>query len=499
MPKKSEKKQATKPVKAAEQKSKKRKILFAGSEAFPFSGTGEFGEVLASLAHAVNESGEYEARVILPLYESFPQDRRAELEFVCWTFVKLAWRNQYCGLFRLKDGNTTFYFIDNEYYFKRKNRYGYSDDGERFAFFSRAVLDMIPKLGFVPDILHCHDWQTALVPIYYKLFYMYEQGLEGIKTVFTIHNIEYQGKHPHDAIEEVFGIPDNEFASIEHNGEINLLKGAIDYSDMITTVSPSYALEITTEEHGCGLDAVLHKNSHKLHGIINGIDTTTYNPKTDTALVAQFSADDNSGKVLDKVELQKMLWLPINKNIPVIAMITRLIPDKGMDIVQEALPEILARGVQFVLIGMGDEQYETHFKRMQDEHDDCVRTVIAFDRNLIHKIYAGADIVLMPSLSEPCGMVHMVASRYGTIPVVRETGGLNDAIIDAYNGDFGNGYKFARYAADDLINAVDRAIGLYRDYNDKWKGLVVRAMRTDYSWSASASEYVKLYNELLQK
>lgn len=495
MPKKSEKKQAVKPVKTSERK-KKRKILFVGSEAFPFSGTGEFGEVLASLARAVNEIGECEARVILPLYERFPQERRADLEFVCWTFVKLAWRNQYCGLFRLKEGNTVYYFIDNEYYFKRKNIYGYSDDGERFAFFSRAVVDIIPKLDFVPDILHCHDWQTALAPIYYKLFYMRVQGYEHIKTMFTIHNIEYQGRYSYDMIEDVFGIPENEFAILEHNGEINLLKGAIDCSDMITTVSPSYAREITTEDRGCELDAVLRRNSHKLHGIINGIDTTEYDPNTDAALSARYSADDNGGKVLDKVDLQKTLWLPIDKNIPIISMITRLIPDKGLDIVQQALPAILARGVQFILLGMGDERYEAYFKRMQDEHDDSVRTIVAFDRNLAHKIYAGSDILLMPSRNEPCGMVHMVSCRYGTVPIVRETGGLNDAITDAYDGDLGNGYKFSRFAADDLINAVDRAVGLYRDYNDKWKGLVERAMRTDFSWTVSASEYTKLYEKI---
>ncbi len=475
----------------------KRKVLFVGSEAFPFAGTGGLGEVLGSLPQAVNNSGEYEARVILPLYESFPQHRRKDLEFICWTFVRLAWRNQYCGLFRIKEGNTVYYFIDNEYYFKRKNLYGYHDDGERYAFFCRAVLDMLPRLDFMPDILHCNDWQTALVPIYYKLFYMYRQEFGGIKTIFTIHNIEYQGWYNRNTIGDVFGIPEHEFGSIEHFGEINLMKGAIDYSDAINTVSPTYAQEIMTQEYAHGLDGDLRRNQGKLRGILNGINTETYNPQTNPSLYAKYSADDKSGKAANKAGLQKMLWLPIEKDVPIIAMITRLASHKGLDIVRAALPELLARNVQIVLLGTGDPDYENFFSQMQEVYDNKMRAVIAFNQDLAHKIYAGADMFLMPSLSEPCGLSQMMACRYGTIPIVRETGGLQDSITDAYNGDFGNGYKFGRYAADDLVNAVDRAIGLYTEYKDKWNGLVDRAMRTDFSWSSSAKEYIKFYNELI--
>ncbi len=476
---------------------RKRKVLFVGSEAAPFAGTGGLGEVLGSLPRAINDGGEYEARVILPLYESFPENRRSDLQFVCWTFVKLSWRNQYCGLFRLKEGNTVFYFIDNEYYFKRHGLYGHGDDGERFAFFSMAVLDLLPRLDFVPDIIHCNDWQTALVPIYYKLFYMYRQGYGGIRTVFTIHNIEYQGWFNRNMLGDVFGIPDHEFGSIEHFGEINLMKGAIDYSDAVSTVSPTYAQEIMTMEYSHGLDGDLYRNKHKLRGILNGIDTVTYDPETNPSLYAHYSANDKSGKAIDKAGLQKQLWLPIRSDVPVIAMITRLAEHKGLDIVRAAMPELLARDVQFIILGTGEYDYENYFSHMQEVYDDRVRAIIAFDKDLSHKIYAGADIFLMPSKSEPCGLSQMMACRYGTIPIVRETGGLKDSIIDAYNGDMGNGYKFSRYAADDLLGAVDRAVGLYKDYKTKWSGLVDRAMRTDFSWNVSAVEYIKFYNELI--
>lgn len=478
---------------------RKRRILFVGSEAAPFAGTGGLGEVLGSLPRAINDGTEYEARVILPLYESFPENRRKDLQFVCWTFVKLSWRNQYCGLFRLKEGNTVFYFIDNEYYFKRRNLYGHGDDGERFAFFSMAVLDILPRLDFMPDIIHCNDWQTALVPIYYKLFYMYKQGYGGIKTVFTIHNIAYQGWFNRNTITDVFGIPDHEFGSIEHFGEINLMKGAIDYSDAVSTVSPTYAQEIMTMEYSHTLDGDLCRNRHKLRGILNGIDTVTYDPATNPALFAHYSADDKSGKAINKAGLQKLLWLPIRNDVPVIAMITRLAEHKGLDILRAAMGELLTRDIQLVILGTGDPDYENYLSHMQEVYDDKMRVIIAFDKDLSHKIYAGADMFLMPSRSEPCGLSQMMACRYGTIPIVRETGGLKDSIIDAYNGDFGNGYKFARYAADDLLNAVDRATGLYTYYKDKWTGLVDRAMRTDFSWNASAKEYMRFYGELLSE
>ncbi|MCH5165223.1 MAG: glycogen synthase GlgA [Clostridiales bacterium] len=475
----------------------KKKILFVASEAFPFAGTGGLGEVMGSLPKAVNDSGEYEARVILPLYGSFPQKRRKDLQFVCWTFVELSWRRQYCGLFKIQEGNTVYYFLDNEYYFKRDKLYGHGDDGERFAFFCKAVIDILPRLDFKPDVLHCNDWQTALVPIYYKLFYMNLDAYKGIKTVYTIHNIEYQGWFDRSMISDVFGIPEQEFGSIEHFGEINLMKGAIDYADMVTTVSPTYAKEILTQEYGHTLDYDLRRNEHKLRGILNGVNTEVYNPEKNPSLFAHYSVKNKSGKSKCKAELQIMLGLPVRSNVPVIAMITRLASHKGLDIVKAVMPELLSRDIQFIMLGTGEPDFENYFKYLQDNYGNKLRSVIAFNTDLSHKIYSGSDMFLMPSRTEPCGLSQMMACRYGTIPIVRETGGLKDSITDAYNGDFGNGYTFSRYAADDLLNAVDRALGLYTSFPEKWQSLVDRAMRTDFSWSASAKEYIAMYKQLI--
>ena len=482
----------------AAKKTEPKKVLFVCSEAFPFAGTGGLGEVMGSLPRAINEKkAGVEARIILPLYEGFPESERSKLEFVCHINVPLAWRNQYCGLFKLNHNGTVYYFVDNEYYFKRPNLYGYSDDGERFAFLSRAVVELIPHLGFKPDILHCQDWQTALVPIYYKLFYMYRQGYGGIKTVFTIHNIEYQGKYSRSIIEDVFGIPDAEYMSIEHRGCINLMKGAVDYSDAVSTVSPTYAREIMDPYYAHGLENVLLKNSHKLRGILNGIDVDAYNPRTQPALFYRYDENDLSGKARGKAELQKMLSLPVSPDTPIIAIISRLVGHKGLDLVRASMNELLKRNVQVVLLGKGDPDYENYFVHVQKMYNQKFSAVIAFNKDLSHKIYAGADIFLMPSKSEPCGLSQMMACRYGTIPVVRETGGLADSIVDCYDGDFGNGFRFARYAADDMMGAVDRAVGLYTDYKDKWKGLVYRAMTSDFTWACSADEYVKFYADVL--
>ncbi len=483
---------------APDKKPQNKKVLFVCSEAFPFAGTGGLGEVMGSLPRAINEQkAGYEARIILPLYEGFPQSERSKLQFVCHINVPLAWRNQYCGLFKLDHNGTVYYFVDNEYYFKRPNLYGYYDDGERFAFLSRAVAELLPHLDFKPDILHCHDWQTALVPIYYKLFYMYREGYGGIKTIFTIHNIEYQGKYSRSIIEDVFGIPDNQYMSIEHRGCINLMKGAIDYSDAISTVSPTYAREIMDPFYAHGLENVLLKNSHKLRGILNGIDVDTYNPRTQPALFANFDENDLAGKARGKEELQKMLSLPVSSDTPIIAIISRLVGHKGLDLVRMSMNDLLKRNVQVVLLGKGDPDYENYFAHVQKMYERKFSAVIAFNKDLSHKIYAGADIFLMPSKSEPCGLSQMMACRYGTVPVVRETGGLADSIVDCYNGDIGNGFRFSRYAADDMMGAIDRAVGLYTDYKDKWAGLRKRAMTTDFTWRQSAGEYFKFYNEVL--
>lgn len=479
-------------------KKEKKHVLFVCSEAFPFAGTGGLGEVMGSLPREINalDSG-YEARIILPLYESFPSEERKNLEFVCHINVPLAWRNQYCGLFKYNYKGTVYYFIDNEYYFKRPNLYGYYDDGERFAFLSRAVTEIIPHLAWKPDILHCQDWQTALVPIYYKLFYMYREGYENIRTIFTIHNIEYQGKYSKSIIEDVFGIPEREYMSIEHRGCINLMKGAIDYSDSVSTVSPTYAQEIMDPFYAHGMENVLLKNSYKLRGILNGVNTAEYDPETNQALFANYSVKTViNGKKENKTQLQKMLSLPVREDVPMIGIISRLVAHKGLDLVRFAMNDIMKNDVQVVLLGKGDPEYEGFFTHIQQMYESKVCSIIAFNKDLSHKIYAAADMFLMPSKSEPCGLSQMMACRYGTIPIVRRTGGLKDSIIDCGDGDYGNGFTFCSYDARDMLHAVDRAVGLYRDYRFKWDGLVQRAMTSDFSWVSSAKEYVKFYNEM---
>ena len=491
---------AAKPAekKAAAPTEAKKHILFVCSEAAPFCGTGGLAEVMGSLPKSINDSGDkYEARIICPLYESFPYEERKNLEFICHINVPLAWRNQYCGLFKYDYQGVTYYFIDNEYYFKRPNLYGYYDDGERFAFLSRAVVELIPLLGWKPDVLHCQDWQTALVPIYYKLFYMYREGYGGIRTIFTIHNIEYQGKYSRSIIEDVFGIPQSEYMSIEHRGCINLMKGAIDYSDAISTVSPSYAKEIMDPFYAHGLENVLLKNSYKLRGILNGVNVDVYNPETNTALFKNYTkATVKAGKATNKTELQKMLSLPVNADVPMVAVISRLVAHKGLDLIRFAMNDLLRNDVQVVILGKGDPDYENYFGHIQKMYDKKVCSIIAFNKDLSHKIYAAADMFLMPSKSEPCGLSQMMACRYGTVPIVRLTGGLKDSIVDCGEGDAGNGFTFYSYNAGDMLHAVDRAVGLYRDYRDKWDGLVRRGMETDFSWTVSAREYIKFYNEL---
>lgn len=482
--------------KGLDNKVSKKNVLFVCSEAFPFAGTGGLGEVMGSLPRSINAGNDgYEARIILPLYESFPESEKANLEFICHINVPLAWRNQYCGLFRLNYNGTVYYFIDNEYYFKRTNLYGYYDDGERFAFLSRAVVELIPSLGFKPDIIHCQDWQTALVPIYYKLFYMFREGMSGIKIIFTIHNIEYQGKYSKSIIEDVFGIPTREYLSIEHRGCINLMKGAIDYADAISTVSPSYAKEIMDPYYAHGLESILLKNSFKLRGILNGVDVDSYNPCTNTALFKNFDENDLTGKAVNKAELQKMLSLPVSSSTPIIAIISRLVAHKGLDLVRFAMNDILNKDVQVVLLGKGDPDYENYFTHIQKMYSNKFSAIMAFNKDLSHKIYGAADMFLMPSKSEPCGLSQMMACRYGTIPIVRATGGLRDSITDCYHGDWGNGFVFNNYDASDMLNAIDRAVGLYRDFPEKWGGLVKRAMTTDFTWKNSAHEYIKFYNE----
>ena len=471
------------------------KVLYATSEAKPFAASGGLADVAGSLPKAlrVRLVG---CRVVLPLYESVPQELREGMTFLTSFSVPVAWRRQYCGVFEAKHNGVLYYLLDNQYYFKRAGLYGHYDDAERFAFFARAVLEMIKYIDFKPDIIHANDWQAALIPVYQTLFYSGQEGYEAIKTVFTIHNIQYQGKYGMEILEDVFGIPQSARSIVEQDGCVNLMKGAIETADRVTTVSPTYAGEILDPWYSHGLDTILRLREWKLSGILNGIDTDEYNPETDPQLYSHYSADDPSGKAENKRALQERLNLPQEPHVPLIGMVSRLVAHKGLDLVKYVIDELLGDTVQMVILGSGDWVYENFFREVQGRFPDKFRYCAGFVPELAQKIYAGSDIFLMPSKSEPCGLSQMVACRYGAVPVVRETGGLKDSITDCGDG-FGNGFTFKTYNANDMLNAIRRALGAYANEND-WPILVDRALRSDFSWGRSANEYMKLYRELLK-
>lgn len=472
----------------------KRKILFAASECTPFIATGGLAEVIGSLSKSLAQDEEYDVRVVLPLYSDIRGDYRQRFAYLGNINVPLGWRNQYCGIFSYEESGVTFYFLDNEYYFRRGGCYGYYDDGERFAFFSRAVMEILGFLQFYPDVLHCHDWQSALAAIYLKTIYCHRREYSLIRAVFTIHNIEYQGKYSLDVLEDLFGISDDYRYLLEFDGCANLMKAAIECSETFTTVSPTYAEEIKRAEYAHGLQGEVERNAFKLRGILNGIDVKSYDPATDPALFAPYSAENPAGKEVCKAELQKMLGLPVRENVPVVAMISRLVAHKGLDLVRAAIEELLADDVQFVLLGTGDSEYESYFKDLANRYKGKAVSIIAFNGDLSRKIYSGADIFLMPSKSEPCGLSQMIASRYLTVPVVRETGGLYDSIKPYGAG--GNGFTFAAYNAGDMLYVLREAVSLYKN-KPEWQKLMIKAGTTDFSWQRSAEEYKKLYTDTL--
>lgn len=471
----------------------KRKVLFVASEARPFIATGGLADVIGSLPQALAKDPTYDIRVVLPLYSDIKPEMRRTLSFLGNIYVPLAWRNQYCGIFCCKQDGVTFYFLDNEYYFKRSGCYGYYDDGERFAFFSRGVLEFLPFIEFYPDVLHCHDWQSALCAIYLKTLYAKRPEYQFIRALFTIHNIEYQGKYSLDILGDLFGIPDEYRYLVEYDGCINLMKGAIECSERFSTVSPTYAKEIMTAQYAHGLQDIICKNQGKLTGVLNGIDVLSYDPTTDSALFKNYSPDDVTGKAVCKSELQKMLGLPV-KDVPMIAMITRLVSHKGIELVKTVAEDILHEDVQFVLLGTGDSAYEAYFKDLGKRYEGKVSANIAFNGDLSRKIYSGADIFLMPSISEPCGLSQMIASRYATVPLVRETGGLYDSIKPYGNG--GNGFTFASCNAYDMLYVIHEALDVYKN-KEKWIALMNKVATTDFSWNRSAEEYKKLYDDTL--
>ncbi len=473
----------------------KKKILFVASEAAPFIATGGLAEVIGSLSKAIAKDDTYDVRVIIPLYQDIKKEYRKDFKFIGNIFVPLSWRNQYCGIFEYEANNVRFYFVDNEYYFKRPGCYGYYDDGERFAFFCRSVMEILSFLGFYPDILHCHDWQAALAALYLKTIYCFRPEYQFIRAVFTIHNIEYQGKYSLDILEDLFGISNRFRYLVEYDRCINLMKGAIECCERFSTVSPTYAGEIKDPYYSHGLDPIIRRNEFKLCGILNGIDPDYYNPATDKSLFANYSADDPGNKAICKEELQRMLNLPVKPDTPVIAMITRLVAHKGLDLVKEVIEQVLRQDVQFVLLGTGDSAYENYFSDLARRYQGKVVSIISFNSDLSRKIYAGADLFLMPSKSEPCGLSQMIASRYGTVAIVRETGGLRDSITPYGAG--GNGFTFHDYNAYDMLYVINEALGVYRD-KAAWEALRKKAMETDFSWATSAKYYMGLYMGMLK-
>ena len=478
--------------------SAKKSILFVASEANPFIGTGGLADVIGSLPKAIAESKAYDVRVALPLYGEIELKYREKFKFLCNFNVPLSWRNQYCGLFAYKYEGVTYYFIDNEYYFKRKGLYGHYDDGERFAFFSKAVLEMMHNIDYYPEILHCHDWQSALAVIYLKTVFAEGYGYDHIKALFTIHNIEYQGKFGNEVLGDLFGLPDYCREYLEYDGCINLMKGAMQLAERFSTVSRKYASEIKNPFFAHGLEYMTTSNDYKLTGILNGIDEDVYNPETDTKLFANYSAEKPENKAVCKRELQKMLDLPEKENTPLIAIISRLVAQKGLDLVKCVLDELMSEDVQLVILGTGDIEYQDYFKDVENRYSFKCKTIIAYNKDLASKIYSGADIFLMPSKHEPCGLSQMIACRYGAIPVVRETGGLADSITP-HNNDFrrgGNGFSFKNYNAHEMLYVLKDAIYTYGN-KEEWAGIVKNAMTTDFSWKKSAGEYIKLYDNMM--
>lgn len=471
------------------------KVLFASSEAYPFAMSGGLADVAGALPKALRKRF-VGCRIILPLYGTISEELRNKMSFVCSVTVPVSWRRQYCGVFEAHQDGVIYYFIDNQFYFKRDSLYGHYDDAERFAFFSRAVLEVLPHIDFKPDIIHCNDWQTALIPVYLDAFYKGAEFYKDIKTVFTIHNIQYQGQYGGEILGDVLGLPEERRGIVEYGDCINFMKGAIQCADKVTTVSPTYANEILSPYYSHGLDGILKQFTYKTTGIVNGIDVDVYNPETDKLIYKNFSVEDISGKAVNKASLQKELGLPQNPDTPLIGIVTRLVKHKGIDLVKCVFEEIVNEDVQFAVLGSGEWEFETFFYEMSKKYPEKVGLKLGFNPTLAHRIYAGADMFLMPSQSEPCGLAQMVALRYGTIPIVRETGGLNDTIKDSHDG-FGNGFTFKNYNAHDMKYTVMRALEGYK-HKDGWSILRERAMKCDNSWKTSANAYLGLYKEIVQ-
>ena len=478
--------------------SKKMQIVFASAECAPFVKTGGLGDVAGSLPAALVRAGA-EVIVMVPKYATIKDEYKAQMEHFSDFYVSLGWRNEYCGLEKLEHDGVTYMFIDNERYFARDYPYGFFDDGERFAFFSKAITESLQHLpaGFECDILHCNDWQTALAPVFLREFY---QGLplyDRVKTVFSIHNVAFQGQFSDTVMEDILGVAHIPAAASQLRCDacsINYMLGALRYTDAITTVSPTYANEIQTPEFGEGLDGVLRERSYALQGILNGIDVAGFDPATDKRIAANYTVEDRSGKAVCKAKLQEELGLEVRDDRPLMVMVTRLTRQKGMDLVMYALDRILAGGVQVAVLGTGDRDYEDGLRYFQDKYPGTMAARIEFDPALSQRMYAAADMFLMPSKFEPCGLSQIIAMRYGTLPIVRETGGLKDTVIpyNEFTGE-GTGFSFSNFNGDEMGDAVFRAARLFWDNRDAWNQLVTQAMSQDFSWTRSADKYLDLY------
>ena len=480
-----------------------KNILFASSEAVPYMKTGGLADVVGSLPRYFNKE-EYDVRVILPKYACMDKKFLPELTFVCHFYVNLNWRRQYVGIFKSEFKGVTYYFVDNEFYFAGNNPYNnIYEDVEKFAYFSKAVLESLPYLEFTPDIIHCNDWQTGLLPVFLHTSYGSDRFYENIKTVYSIHNMKFQGRWKIQEVMDITGLPKQIFNAneLESYGDANYLKGGIVYADAVSMVSPSYANDITTPEGGEGLDGLMQARRNVLYGILNGLDYEEYNPLKDPYIEYHFSKDDMANKRMNKIQMQKNLGLPISDDTFMIGIVSRMTDQKGFDLIAYVMEEMLnSMDVQFAVLGTGEARYEDMFRYFQDKYPDKVHAYIGYSEERANQIYAACDAFLMPSLFEPCGLSQLMSMRYGTLPIVRETGGLKDT-VEPYNEfeNTGTGFSFKEYNAHDMLHVIRYAYEIYNERPEQWKAMMKRAMEQDFSWNASAREYEKMYEEILAR
>lgn len=480
-----------------EQESKK--ILYVASESQPFCGTGGLADIICGLPKFVKScEPNFDIRVVLPLYKGISEDYKKDFKYIGNKYIKVSWRTEYAGVFEYKneESGIVYYFIDNEKYFKRDGYYGYDDDGERFAFFSRAVLEVLPIMDFYPDIIHVNDWQTALVPTYLKTLFWPDERYGRIRTVLNMHNVQYQGRYGIELIQDVVGVDKKHTSLLEYQGDVNYLKSAIVTADKLVAVSPSYSEEVKYTDSGCGLSKIIKQNEYKLKGILNGLDYNFYNPETDNVINKNYGVDSFEVRKENKRKLQEDFGLDVNDDVPMLAIVTRMAKHKGLDLIKECLEKLIIEdNIQIVGVGEGDKEYHDYFNYLNNKFPKQCHISLGFSLEIGKKIYSAADIFLMPSLVEPCGLSQMIASRYGCVPIVRETGGLKDSIKDFGCLEGGNGYTFTNYKVEDLVYSIKRAI---KDFYDKesWKEKIKIVMQVDFSWNKTAKEYIEIYNNL---